>query len=160
MTEKAAGGLLVAGFLALLATPIATLAGWLPRSEPPTWVAVLGTVVAVIGFALTVVAQLEMGSSWRVGVDTEEATALVTGGLFSVVRNPIFSAVGLFAVGCFLLVPCGLSVLGLLLGGLGLEIQVRRVEEPILLRHHGKAYADYASRVGRFLPWVGRWPAG
>ena len=30
------------------------------------------------------------------------------------------------------------------------------VEEPYLLKVHGSAYAEYAARVGRFLPGVGR----
>lgn len=37
----------------------------------------------------------------------------------------------------------------------GLELQVRFVEEPYLLRTHA-TYASYASRVGRFLPGLGR----
>jgi protein-S-isoprenylcysteine O-methyltransferase Ste14 len=39
---------------------------------------------------------------------------------------------------------------------LALEIQVRLVEEPHLLRAHGSAYGEYASRVGRFVPGLGR----
>ena len=37
-----------------------------------------------------------------------------------------------------------------------LELQVRVVEEPYLLVAQGAAYADYAARVGRFVPGVGR----
>jgi protein-S-isoprenylcysteine O-methyltransferase Ste14 len=36
-----------------------------------------------------------------------------------------------------------------------LELQVRLVEEPYLLRTHGENYANYAARVGRFVPGVG-----
>ena len=38
----------------------------------------------------------------------------------------------------------------------GLEIQTRAVEEPYLRELHGKAYARYAARTGRFVPGVGR----
>jgi protein-S-isoprenylcysteine O-methyltransferase Ste14 len=38
----------------------------------------------------------------------------------------------------------------------GIEIQVRKIEEPHLATTHGTAYADYASRVGRFVPGVGK----
>jgi protein-S-isoprenylcysteine O-methyltransferase Ste14 len=37
-----------------------------------------------------------------------------------------------------------------------LELQVRVVEEPYLLRTQDEPYAAYASRVGRFVPGVGR----
>jgi protein-S-isoprenylcysteine O-methyltransferase Ste14 len=54
------------------------------------------------------------------------------------------------------MVPNLLSAVALLLIVPGLEIQVRRVEEPYLIRIHGDSYRDYARRVGRFLPGVGR----
>jgi protein-S-isoprenylcysteine O-methyltransferase Ste14 len=39
---------------------------------------------------------------------------------------------------------------------LGIEMQVRAVEEPYLKRIHGEAYLHYAKRVGRFVPGFGR----
>jgi protein-S-isoprenylcysteine O-methyltransferase Ste14 len=36
------------------------------------------------------------------------------------------------------------------------QVQVRLVEEPYLLRVHGDAYRAYAARTGRFVPGVGR----
>jgi protein-S-isoprenylcysteine O-methyltransferase Ste14 len=39
---------------------------------------------------------------------------------------------------------------------LALQIQTRLVKEPHLQRLHSRAYHDYAARVGRFLPLVGR----
>jgi hypothetical protein len=37
-----------------------------------------------------------------------------------------------------------------------LELQTRLIEEPYLSRIHGEQDADYAARVGRFLPGIGR----
>jgi protein-S-isoprenylcysteine O-methyltransferase Ste14 len=121
-----------------------------------TAVHVAGTLLAVTGIAATFYAQLAMGSSWRIGVDPEERTGLVTAGPFGLVRNPIYSAMLPTALGLALLVPSWVALVGL--AGLiaALESQVRVVEEPHLLRAHGGEYADYAARVGRFLPGVGR----
>jgi protein-S-isoprenylcysteine O-methyltransferase Ste14 len=154
--ERLAGLLLSAALIALLGAPIATLLGLLRCAELPSWISMLGVLLATAGFALVLTAQLQMGTSWRVGVDPSERTALIREGVFGVVRNPIFSGISAFALGLSLLVPNVLSVLGLLLGAVGLELQVRWVEEPYLLRTHGNAYAEYAQRVGRFLPAVGR----
>ena len=118
----------------------------------------LGIVIAIAGFALVLVAQVQMGASWRIGVDPSERTSLIKKGIFAVVRNPIFSGISVFAVGFSILVPNVLSILGLLLGIVGLELQVRWVEEPYLLRTHADAYSEYAHRVGRFVPAVGRLP--
>ena len=59
-------------------------------------------------------------------------------------------------LGLVLLAPNVLSALALLALLLALEIQVRGVEEPYLMRTHGTAYRDYASRTGRFVPGWGR----
>ena len=154
--EMFAGILFTASLLALLGAPLAARFGWLEALTLPSVLTVLGWALALAGFAGVLVAQLDMGASWRVGVDPEETTSLVQDGLFAVVRNPIFSAIGLFALGFALVVPNALSLVGLVCGGIGLELQVRRIEEPYLLRTHGEAYAAYARRVGRFVPGFGR----
>lgn len=85
-----------------------------------------------------------------------ESTALVTGGPFQVVRNPIYAAMIPTCLGFVLLVPNALAIAAWLALVVGLELHVRRVEEPYLQRVHGRAYAEYAARVGRFLPGMGR----
>jgi len=121
-----------------------------------TAVHVAGIVLAVAGILATFAAQLSMGASWRIGVDAAERTELVTGGPFELVRNPIYAGMLPTALGLTLLVPSWVSLLGLAGLTLALELQVRLVEEPYLLSVHGHAYADYATRVGRFFPGVGR----
>jgi protein-S-isoprenylcysteine O-methyltransferase Ste14 len=115
----------------------------------------IGLALAASGIALTFGAQLAMGDSWRIGVDPEERTQLVTDGPFRLVRNPIYSAMFPTVLGLVLMVPNVLSLIGLTALAVGLELQVRLVEEPHLLRTHGETYADYVARVGRFVPRLG-----
>ncbi|GAB3317930.1 isoprenylcysteine carboxylmethyltransferase family protein [Geodermatophilus aquaeductus] len=115
-----------------------------------------GVAVAVLGFAGVLAAQTAMGSSWRIGVDESERTALVTGGVFALVRNPIFTAIVTAQVGVTLMVPTWLSATALVCLVVAVELQVRLIEEPYLLQTHGPAYADYAAATGRFLPGIGR----
>jgi protein-S-isoprenylcysteine O-methyltransferase Ste14 len=117
---------------------------------------VLGIALAAAGGLAVFGAQLGMGESWRVGVSDEERTELITGGWFSVCRNPIYTAMIVGWSGFALMVPTLLGFAAILAIASGLELQVRFVEEPYLLRTHGDAYRAYASRVGRFLPGVGR----
>lgn len=116
----------------------------------------IGLVLTIGGILGTFVAQLAMGDAWRVGVDESERTELVTSGPFALVRNPIYSAMLPTVAGLALLVPNVLSIGGALALLLALELQTRGVEEPYLLRTHGRDYADYAGRVGRFVPGIGR----
>ena len=117
---------------------------------------VAGVALFAVGLALTVGSQQWMGRSWRIGVEEGERTELVTRGPFAIVRNPIYTGVTLVVAGLALVVPSVVSFASVVLMVASLEAQTRFVEEPYLLRMHGESYARYASRVGRFLPGVGR----
>ena len=117
---------------------------------------VAGLLLAAGGIGLTFYAQVAMGASWRIGVDSAERTQLVTTGPFALVRNPIFAAMLPTALGLTLLVPSWVAIAGLIGLIAALELQVRVVEEPYLLQVHDGTYAAYAARVGRFVPGVGR----
>ena len=145
------------GVLLAIAAPLAELAGLAPFAvlDHPV-VRFGGVVLVVLGIIVTIGSQLAMGESWRGDVDPDVRTPLVTSGPFAQVRNPIFSGAALSAAGLALVVPNVLSLAMLVLFIAGLEIQVRLVEEPYLLRVHGEAYRRYAARTGRFVPGVGR----
>jgi protein-S-isoprenylcysteine O-methyltransferase Ste14 len=117
---------------------------------------VLGLWLALAGIGLTFYAQGAMGTSWRIGVDESERTELVTTGPFALVRNPIFAAMIPTGLGLALLVPSVVALAGFAALVVALELQVRVVEEPYLLRVHGQRYAHYARRTGRFVPGAGR----
>jgi protein-S-isoprenylcysteine O-methyltransferase Ste14 len=119
------------------------------------WLEVAGIAVAIVGIAATVYAQLEMGDSWRLGVDVRESTTLVRTGVFGRVRNPIYTAMFAFGLGIALVTPNLVACAGFILLVAAIELQVRRVEEPHLLRTHGDAYRAYTATVGRFIPGVG-----
>ena len=151
-----AGILFVVALVVGVAAPIAGLLG-LPTID---WVDhqavnIVGLLLAAVGISLTLAAQLGMGSAWRIGVDDTEQTDLVTDGLFALVRNPIFSAMGLTALGLTLMVPNMVAVIGFVALLLALELQVRIVEEPYLRSLHGHAYTRYEATTGRFLPALG-----
>ena len=147
----------VAAVLAGLAAPIVGLAGLDPVALlDREAVQVVGAVVAVLGIVATLAAQVQMGTSWRIGVDPSERTGLVTAGIFGWVRNPIFTAMLLAAVGFTLLVGNVVAVLALAALVVAIEVQVRAVEEPYLREVHGAEFDRYVARTGRFLPGLGR----
>ncbi|WP_194832910.1 isoprenylcysteine carboxylmethyltransferase family protein [Nocardia sp. XZ_19_369] len=145
------------GFLTLVAAPIAELAGLPPLSIlDRAAIGGAGVGLVVLGAALTAAAQFAMGTAWRADVNPDAQTTLVTDGPFRWVRNPVLTGVATTFIGLALMTPnpVALAALAIILGGL--QIQVRLVEEPYLLRVLGKDYAAYAARTGRFLPWLGR----
>jgi protein-S-isoprenylcysteine O-methyltransferase Ste14 len=119
------------------------------------WIQAMGIVVATGGIAATVYAQLEMGDSWRIGVDERETTTLVHTGVFGRIRNPIYTAMITFGIGIALVTPNLVAGVGFILLVATIHLQVRLVEEPYLFRTHGDAYRAYTARAGRFIPGVG-----
>ena len=150
-----AGWIFVLALIAGFAAPVAEIAGYEPITTNP-WVRGAGAVVAGIGIVATFLAQMNMGSEWRIGVDADEQTGLVTTGAYRAVRNPIFTAMIVAAIGLAMMVPSPVSIAAVVLLVLAVELQVRFVEEPHLKCLHGDDYRSYSSRVGRLLPGLGR----
>jgi len=140
----------------LAAGPVAAIAGLDPvRPLDMPVIAGIGLVLVVAGIVGASLAQANMGTSWRFGLDQTEQTALVTTGAFGVVRNPVYTAVVVTGLGLALMVPTVVSLVAVAVLVLAMQLQVRAVEEPYLARTHATAYSRYAAKVGRFVPGVG-----
>lgn len=113
----------------------------------------VGAVLAGGAIAFVGVAQLQMGASWRIGVDPAERTPLVQSGLYRSVRNPIYTGMVVFAIGHSLMVPSPVGWIAAAAMLAGVELQVRGVEEPYLEQAHGDAYRRWRATSGRFLPF-------
>lgn len=147
-------GLSLAGVLAWAIVYAAMGPAALGVWSVPAWVTWSGWSLLAVSLLLILVAQAQMGASWRIGIDASP-TALVTGGLFGVVRNPIFTAMLAMMLGLALVTPAAWTVLGWVYAATVIAIQTRH-EEAHLEALHGEVYRAYTARVGRFLPGVGR----
>lgn len=156
--EWLGGALFVVALVVSVAAPVLAAAGVVPPVDAltATWAGLAGAVVAVGGIGLSLAAQHAMGASWRVGVEGTERTDLVTSGPFARVRNPFFTATLAVAGGVVLMVPSVVAITGFAALLTAVELQVRVVEEPYLLRMQGEPYRAYAATTGRFVPGVGR----
>jgi protein-S-isoprenylcysteine O-methyltransferase Ste14 len=111
---------------------------------------------ALLGLGLMIIAQAQMGRSWRIGIDAAP-TALVTRGLYRWVRNPIYTGLLVTTAGLLGIAPCAFTLVVACVAPLLIAVQAR-LEERHLLTVHGPSYRAYAARVGRFLPGIGRLP--
>ena len=115
-----------------------------------TWIELTGMVLLFVSLLWTIVAQAQMGNSWRIGIDTEHRTELVRGGVFNISRNPIFVGMILTLFGLFLVIPNGGTLVTLLIGIMLIGIQVR-LEEEYLAKTHGDDYIEYRRNVRRWI---------
>jgi len=111
---------------------------------------IAGVCLVSMGLLLDVLALLNFGDSWRVGIDEQNAGPLVTRGVFALTRNPIYLAFDLIFVGIFLINGSVIFLLFALLGVLVSHQQILR-EERFLSHQYGLAYRDYCVRTARYL---------
>ncbi len=124
-----------------------TLPVWYLDIPVLDWVGGLLLTAALIWIAM---AQREMGKSWRIGIDEQHQTDLVSTGVFGRSRNPIFLGMLAGLLGLFLVIPNALTLLLLVSGWLLMSVQIR-LEEAFLERQHGADYASYRQRVRRWI---------
>lgn len=115
-----------------------------PYARLVGWVSLHGSLVWIF------IAQLQMANSWRIGIDYEHKTELVTSGLFSVSRNPIFLEVLLANLGVFLVIPNAFTLLVNVWSFSVIHTQVR-LEEAFLAQMHVEVYQQYSAKVRRWI---------
>lgn len=123
------------GSIAQLHHPWLKMAGWTLLGASVFWV---------------VIAQFQMGQSWRVGIDDNVKTELVSRGLFKISRNPIFLGMIVQIAGLFFVLPDAITLTILVTAFMLISVQVR-FEEEFLAKQHGEAYTAFAKSVRRWI---------
>lgn len=112
---------------------------------------VAAALLALAGLAGTIKCWSRMGKDWRMAVTPGEEQALITDGMFSRVRHPIY-ALSILIMLCTMLVVPTVPVLAIGVVHIALMVLKAGNEERHLLARHGAAYARYLEATGRFLP--------
>lgn len=148
--QKLAVVLLQVGFLAIL--PLGGLDHRFGWSNVPAWLCILGIAVftVALGASIWVVVQ----NAWAAAtIRVEAGQQLVTTGMYSVVRHPMYSAAAAMLVS----LPIGLGTYwGLLPALVGLaSLVLRTVDEEVMLRADLPGYHEYAAAVRhRLIPGI------
>ncbi len=113
-------------------------------------IVIIGWVLLFISLIVVSIAQTQMANSWRIGIDENNKTELVTKGFFSVSRNPIFLGIMIANIGLFLVLPNAFTLLIISLSTVSINTQIR-LEEAFLEKEHGKEYSNYKQKVRRWI---------
>lgn len=95
-------------------------------------------------------AQFQMSSNWRIGIDEKNKTDLVTTGIFSISRNPIFLGMIVSLIGIFFIIPNALTFCLVVLTYFVIQIQIR-LEEEFLEKQHKTDYINYKFKTRRLI---------
>lgn len=110
----------------------------------------VGWILICVSLLIVWIAQIQMATSWRIGIDETHTTDLVTKGLFSASRNPIFLGLIIGNIGLFLIIPNAFTFLILFLSIVSINTQVR-LEEVFLRTTYKSQYITYTNKVRRWI---------
>jgi len=120
-----------------------------PRAARAVHWDTLSTVLVLVGIIASVLAVFELGRSLSV---MPEARKLVTSGLYSRIRHPLYLAEEIVVLGIFLQFR---SWQGLIILAVHFYFQVRRMDyEEGILANAFPSYAEYKERTSRLIPGV------
>jgi protein-S-isoprenylcysteine O-methyltransferase Ste14 len=116
------------------------------HSEVISWV---GVFFCLVGLSLLLWSLVSFGQSFRVGIDTDNPDKLITIGVFTFSRNPIYLAFTFILLGQFLIFSNWILLVYI---GAAIWLFHRQVlrEEDYLKEHYGKEYLEYCNRVRRY----------
>lgn len=141
--QRIAGSSFALSVAALLAAAALAAASSTDRTIP-------AAIIALAGAAVVIVAQVQMGRAWRVGVREGDAPLFVSHGLFHYSRNPIF--VGMMPVGLSASLVSGTwwswTALAIFVASCAVQVWI---EEAHLEASFGQPYREFRSSVPRWL---------
>ena len=111
----------------------------------------LGLALTLLGYGCTLWCYAAMGDMWRIGVNRDEKTSLVTRGPYNFVRHPIYGFQIVMLAGAALLLPTFFSLALIAVHFLCVQTKADD-EEAYLLGVHGETYRAYLHRTGRLFP--------
>ena len=138
--------------LAICAAITAASANYIPimRFTAPSWLVFLELIAGVVFLAPAVLSFVKHKTTVS-PLSPSEVTTLVTGGIFSITRNPMYVGMLLILVAVALWFETISGLLSIPLFFIIIDRFQIRVEEKHLIEKFGQAYRDYAQRVPRWL---------
>ena len=138
----------------LLAAPDIPVAPLNDRFVPlALWPVRLGAALTFAGIAFALRARIRIAGNWSTDVTLKRDHELIVDGPYRWVRHPIYAGVLLGLTGTGLAVGEWRAVLGVVLVAAAYWRKLT-IEETVMRRRFGDAYAHYAERTAALIPFV------
>ena len=140
-------------------TPILyVVSSWLDFADYrlPTWAGLVGAGTFAGAVWLLWRSHVDLGANWSAELEIGKEHALVTEGVYRLIRHPMYAAHLLWGIGQALLLQNFIA--GLITSVVFVPLYLLRVprEEQMMLEHFGEDYRSYMARTGRVVPRVWR----
>lgn len=125
--------------------------GLLTDSGLGGWALIAGIALAALGVVLLVWFEVAFKRAGTTILPGHEGSALVTGGVYRVTRNPGYAGMALVGAGVSLIADAPWALLGVALAVLVVDRGVIVREEAYLRERFGEQYRAYCGRVRRWI---------
>ena len=118
----------------------------------------LGLGMMVVGLWLFYRSHADLGTNWSVTLQMREDHGLVTSGVYSLIRHPMYLSMFLLGIAQLLFLPNWVAGPAYLLSFGVLYLFRIRAEERMMLDQFGTEYEQYKQQAGRLIPqmWLRR----
>jgi len=147
--------LIGAAFVGFMIVPVVYLVtSWLDFADyaAPAWLGWLGVPLAVATVWLFWRSHADLGKNWSPSLEIRDGHTLVTGGVYRVLRHPMYASIWLWAINQALLLPNWIAGLAGLAAFVPMYFLRVPREERMMREAFGQAYDEYAARTGRVFP--------
>ena len=96
----------------------------------------------------------DLGSNWSVTLQVREGHRLITSGIYSRVRHPMYASLFAHAFAQALLLPNWVAGPAMLIAFTLMFAMRLGPEERMMTEHFGEEYAAYARSTKRLVPWI------
>ncbi len=145
---------LLAAFSTALAIALPVLEAALQETSVPNAYTILaGTAIILVGYGVAYIANHAISENWSPTIDKTQEQNLVTSGVYSIVRHPLYLSGLLILVGTNVYFASSWAWVSVLLASVVLLIRVP-IEERYLVERFGQTYTAYQKRSKALLPWV------
>jgi protein-S-isoprenylcysteine O-methyltransferase Ste14 len=110
----------------------------------------LGLILMAAGLSIFLKAMIDMKNSWRVGIDKETRTELITCGIYRFSRNPAFVGLDIMFIGLFFTYTNVLTLVVAVVNLIAFHLLILQ-EEKHLTKMFGSTYKDYMKKTPRYL---------
>ncbi len=114
-----------------------------------TFTTFIGIMLTAIGVCIFILSTIFMKSSWRVGIDKNTKTTLVTNGIYKFSRNPAFVGFYFMFIGLFFTYTNIITLIVLVINVAAFHLLIMQ-EEKHLLTTFGDEYESYKRKVPRY----------
>ena len=118
----------------------------------PTWAGWLGVVLIAAAVFVFWRAHADLGLNWSPTLEIREKHELITRGIYSVIRHPMYASQVLWSIAQVLLLQNWIAGFASLIVFIPFYFLRVRAEEQLMLEQFGDQYRSYMQRVGGVFP--------